>query len=107
MPDISIYVRTDPAECHRASTRGREREEDIGLLLEFLTGLHLLHEQVYGGVPAQPPVDPAKVIILNNDTHVEKAKRETSDHPLLATLFNGEEAPPSPTSSNQVQYRLI
>ena len=61
MPDISIYVRTDPAECHRASTRGREREEDIGLLLEFLTGLHLLHEQVYGGVPLNHRLNPPRL----------------------------------------------
>lgn len=91
VPDINIYVRTDPRECQRR-TQNRGRDEDKGLPLDFLVGLHLLHEQVYADVPLnhpihQEPVDPAKVIILDNDTHVEEFKRNTADHPLLATLL--------------------
>ena len=88
--DIHVYVRTKPKECQRRA-KSRKRSEDSDLPLHMFKDLHDLHEQVYNGkeldhVVPQEPIDPSKVVVLNNDRFLSEEVLRSTDHPLIAKI---------------------
>ena len=65
LPKKIIYLKTSPEVClERIRTRGRETETNISI--DYLTKLHLKHEQFLTKTP--PDCD---IIIINGDTSEE------------------------------------
>lgn len=77
VPDLCVYLRTDPEVC-KARKDERKRPEEDGMPLEFLRALHVEHEAVYGNNP--------NTLVLDNNGHVDEDVRHTSDHPHASTI---------------------
>lgn len=79
VPDLYVYLRTDPEVC-KARVNERSRSEEDGIPLTFLQDLHDEHEAMYGNKS-----DPF-VLVLDNNTHLTKEVRHSNEHPHVLTI---------------------
>lgn len=77
VPDLYVYLRTDPEVC-KSRVDERKRSEEGGIPLAFLQDLHDEHEEMYGDNP--------KVLVLDNNHHLSEEVRHSYEHPHVTTI---------------------
>lgn len=77
VPDLYVYLRTDPEIC-KARVDERNRSEEDGIPLTFLQDLHDEHEAMYA--------DNDNVLVLDNNHHLSKTVRHSDKHPHVVTI---------------------
>lgn len=79
-PDGFIYLRTDPTICYNRLKK-RNRHEETGVSLEYITKLHQKHEQwLIDKKEVAPAIAQIPVLILSCDADFEQNKAEEERH---------------------------
>ena len=70
VPDLIVYLRTDPKICYKRMKK-RNREEEKNVSLEYLKKLHYYHEKL---LINNQQLLPCPVIVLNSNKSIKEVK---------------------------------
>ncbi|PAA72208.1 hypothetical protein BOX15_Mlig015182g1, partial [Macrostomum lignano] len=73
--DLIIYLRASPSVCLER-VRRRDRNEERGISLELLAGMHELHESWLASADSRPPIGADRVVVLDAECSPEQLNEQ-------------------------------
>lgn len=105
MPDGFIYLKTDPEICYQRLIK-RGRQEESGVTLEYIKGIHAKHERwLIEKCDLSPAIEKVPVLVLDCNAEFETDSAEQMRHVEAVSTFvlsciptEGAQLPTSMTS---------